>query len=123
MSKRVLDVGNCDYDHGAIRRLLQQHFGADVFRAHDAQQAEELLRHECVDLVLVNRLLDRDHSEGLAIIHMIKQSPEWAQTPVMLLTNYEQHQQTAIAAGAEPGFGKADLQAPATLEKLRPFLA
>ena len=43
--------------------------------------------------------------------------------PVMLVTNYPEHQQQAIAAGAEPGFGKAELASPATLAKLAKFLA
>jgi hypothetical protein len=40
----------------------------------------------------------------------------------MLVSNYPEYQQQAIAAGCEPGFGKAELSAPATLDKLARFL-
>ena len=36
----------------------------------------------------------------------------------MLVSNYSEHQQTAVEAGAIEGFGKAQLDAPATQEKL-----
>ncbi len=40
----------------------------------------------------------------------------------MLLSNFPQYQEAAVAAGAEPGFGKAELDRPETLERLRRFL-
>ena len=40
----------------------------------------------------------------------------------MLVTNYAEHQHTAIAAGAEPGFGKLAYNEPATHERLARFL-
>jgi hypothetical protein len=40
----------------------------------------------------------------------------------MLVTNYPEHQQEAVAAGAEPGFGKAELGQLATRDKLSRFL-
>ncbi|MFH1110708.1 MAG: hypothetical protein V1790_16145 [Planctomycetota bacterium] len=36
---RVLNVGQCDYDHGNIRRMLSEEFGADVERAADTEEA------------------------------------------------------------------------------------
>jgi CheY-like chemotaxis protein len=75
------------------------------------------------DLVLVNRLLDRDGSQGLDIIRKIKSHPDLSVVPVMMLTDYPEHQQRAVEAGAEPGFGKSELHSPETLDKLRRFLA
>jgi len=66
--------------------------------------------------------LDFDHSDGLEIVRRLKADPQWAAVPVMLVSNYPEYQQQAIAAGAEPGFGKAELTSPATLEKLAKFL-
>ena len=37
-----------------------------------------------------------------------------AATPVMLVTNYPEHQQAAVEAGAEPGFGKDVLRSAET---------
>ena len=123
MAKRVLDVGNCDYDHSQLRALIEGEFAAKVVRCHGAEDALADLKASPADLVLVNRLLDRDHSEGLEIIEQIKADPALAATHCLLLTNHAEHQQTAIAAGAEPGFGKAELSKPTTRKILAKFLS
>lgn len=120
--KRVLDVGQCSLDHGSIRRLVEGQFGAEVVQAHQIRDALAALRKEAFDLVLVNRKLDSDGDDGLKLIQAMKADANLSSTPVMLVTNFEQHQQTAIAAGAEPGFGKAQLADPSTREKLSRFL-
>ncbi|MGE0756738.1 MAG: response regulator, partial [Pirellulaceae bacterium] len=71
MTKRVLDVGNCDYDHGRIRRLIESSFQAQVVRCHGASDALAELQRQPADLVLVNRILDLDQTEGLSIIETI----------------------------------------------------
>ena len=68
MPKRVLDVGNCSMDHGAISAALAKHFGAEVVQAHGPDDALASLRGGKFDLVLVNRKLDQDYSDGLEII-------------------------------------------------------
>ena len=40
----------------------------------------------------------------------------------MLVSNLEDAQAQAVAAGAQPGFGKAALQKPRTIELLREYL-
>jgi CheY-like chemotaxis protein len=121
--KRVLDVGNCSMDHGAIRSLLEGAFQAQVVQAHNAEDTIALLAAESFDLVLVNRHLDEDGTEGLDIIRSIKADPQTAAVPCMLITNYAEHQELAVAAGAEHGFGKKSLRDPATHERLRKHLA
>ena len=123
MNKRVLDVGNCAMDHSAIRRLVEGTFDAHVVQAHDGQEALEQLRQERYVLMLVNRQLDQDASDGLGVIRQIKSDPELSQTPCMLITNFAEHQRLAVAEGAVEGFGKADLEDPRVPERLRPFLA
>ena len=122
MKKLVLDVGQCQMDHGALRRLIEGKFAAEVTQANSAEQALDQLRSRQFDLVLVNRKLDADYSDGLEIIKQIKADPELSGVNVMLVTNYAEHQEQAVAAGAAPGFGKSELTSPATLELLRPFL-
>src|SRR3954465_8970862 len=121
--KRVLDVGQCQPDHAAIRWLIERELGAQVVQTHGLDDTLAQLHSGPFDLVLVNRKLDADYSDGLDIIKAIKADPQLSATPVMLVTNYPEHQQTAIAAGAEPGFGKQQLQLDATREKLKRFLA
>ena len=120
--KRVLDVGQCVPDHAAIRRSAGAQFRAEVAAAHGLDDTLEALATGEFALVLVNRKLDADYSDGLEIVKSIKADPRLAAIPVMLVTNYAEHQQSAVAAGAEPGFGKNQLGDPATLNALRKFL-
>ncbi len=119
---RVLDVGNCDPDHGAIRRMLESAFGASVERVMFVHEALAALRRGTYDLVLVNRLIFADNSEGLALVRAMKADAALAGTPIMLISNYPEAQAAATSAGAAPGFGKAAIGAPATLELLARWL-
>ncbi len=123
MPKRVLNVGHCPPDHVAIHRLLTAHFDVHVDQADGPVDALAALRAAPYGLVLVNRKLDLDYSDGIEIVRRIKSDPQLAATPVMLITNFADHQDAAVAAGAERGFGKLEYGLPATLEKLRRFLA
>lgn len=122
MKKTVLGVGNCSFDHGNIAALILANFDAEVVAASLKDEAMEKLRSDSFDLVLVNRKLTQDLGDGLELIERIKADPQLAQTPVMLLSNFPEAQKTAVAAGAEPGFGKAELGWPETVEKLGRFL-
>ncbi len=122
MKKTVLDVGNCRSDHAWIATTLQSHFDVEVLRASTAREAIQALESRSVDLVLVNRRIDGDGSEGVDLVRRLKQSPALASTPVMLVSNYRQIQAEAVAAGAEEGFGKNDLESPETVRKLARFL-
>jgi CheY-like chemotaxis protein len=81
-----------------------------------------LLREGAYALVLVNRKLDRDQSEGIEVIKQIKEDPELADVPVMLITNYAEYQEAAIATGATRGFSKLKLDQEETLKCLRTHL-
>ena len=122
MAKRVLDVGNCSFDYSSIRRMIESSFDAVVLRAHDEEDALATLSSDQIDLVLVNRRLDADRSDGIEIIRRIKRTAELAAIPTMVVTNYPEHQQRAVEAGAEWGFGKAELNAPETIDKLKAIL-
>ncbi len=123
MPKHVLSVGQCGFDHGSIAATLAKHFACDVTPVATAAEAERrLAAGPPPDLVLVNRRFDADGDDGLALIRTLKQSPARAAVPVMLVSNYAEDQTQAEAAGAAPGFGKAELARPETLDKLRPFL-
>ena len=76
MAKRVLDVGQCGLDHGLIREMVESHFGAEVVQTHNADDALEELRNGTYDLVLINRKLDCDGSDGIAILKIIKADAE-----------------------------------------------
>jgi two-component system, chemotaxis family, chemotaxis protein CheY len=123
MTKRVLDVGNCVPDHAAIRKMLEQNFKADVIQADGPSDALPLLKNEPFDLVLVNRKLDQDYSDGLDVIRAIKADSKLSAVPCMLITNYADQQQLAVSAGAEYGFGKKELYASDTQARLARLLS
>lgn len=122
MSKRVLDVGQCNPDHASLTRFLTGHFDVEIERTALADETLERLRNEAFDLVLINRKLDADYSDGMEILRSIKQDEKLKSLPVILVSNYADAQAAAIAAGAEPGFGKAELSDPATVEKVAAVL-
>lgn len=118
MTKRVLDVGNCVPDHAAIRSLIENNYDATVVQAHDLEETLAVLRAGGIDLVLVNRKLDQDYSDGLNVIKQIKADDTLAETPCMLITNFPEHQELAVQAGAIKGFGKLEFDKPETRERL-----
>ena len=122
MPRRVLSIGQCVPDQSAIARMLTGRFGVEVLSADKAEDGLAALRGGSIDLVLVNRKLDCDYTDGLEIIRQIKADAALSNIPCMLVSNYAEHQQTAVAAGAEHGFGKAELGSPQTHERLKSFL-
>ncbi|HEX3870308.1 MAG TPA: response regulator [Pirellulales bacterium] len=119
--KLVLDVGQCDPDHASIRRLVEGCNG-QVVRTHGMEDTLDELRREPFSLVLINRKLDADYSDGMEILRRIKQDPQLASIPVMLVSNYAEHQDKAVEEGAVPGFGKAELARPETAQRVKRYL-
>lgn len=120
--KRVLDVGNCGPDHSSIQRMLTSAFEVEVLQTHGPEDTLATLRNTPVDLVLINRKLDQDYSDGTEILKAIKQDPSLQAVPVMIITNYAEHQDAAEALGALRGFGKLELRSPETHAKLAAVL-
>lgn len=123
MPKTVLDCGNCGPDFNSIRQMVSSNFGATIVQAHGTQDAIDLLKTKNIDLVTINRKLDRDYSDGMEVLKAIKADPAVSDVPVMIVTNYEEHQESAIAAGAVRGFGKLSINTDETKTLLAPFLA
>jgi two-component system, chemotaxis family, chemotaxis protein CheY len=122
MKKRVLDVGQCGPDHSTIRSYLSRNFDCEVVQVDDASAALSQLKAGQFDLVLVNRKLDVDYSDGIEVIRAIKADAATQSVPVMLVTNYPEHQDAAMAVGAVPGFGKLEFGKPETRDKLAAVL-
>ena len=93
-----------------------------MIQSHGMDDTLEMLRKQSVNLVTINRKLDRDYSDGLDVAIAIKSDPELCSVPVMLVTNYDEHQETAIAAGCVRGFGKLAIKDESTRHILEPFL-
>jgi len=118
----VLSIGQCNFDHGRISETLRHTFKAEVVGADTFDEALAELARRPADLILVNRKLDLDGSDGLAIIGELRAGKETSNIPVMLVSNYPEYQAKAIALGAVEGFGKAELGKPETAAKLATYL-
>jgi len=122
VKRKVLDVGQCNADNSQISGLLQKHFDVQVDRSHSLDQAIESATSTKYDLILINRLLDADGSEGMDVLNSLKNNSASAETPVMIVSNYQEAQDKAVASGAVAGFGKSALNSPETLERLTQYL-
>jgi CheY-like chemotaxis protein len=122
MSKKVLSVGQCVPDQSTLKRYIESHFDAKVEGADLLDDAINKLRGQRYDLVLVNRKLDADYSDGLNIIKKIKADPQLADLPVMLVTNYPEYHEEAVAVGGVKGFGKLEYDKPETKATLQTYL-
>ncbi|QDT08658.1 response regulator [Planctomycetes bacterium K23_9] len=122
MSKLVVDCGNCGPDFNSIRQMVKTNFEASTVQTHGAEDTIELLRKRKVDLITVNRKLDRDYTDGMEVIKQIKAISEFDSIPVMLVTNYDEHQESAMELGCVRGFGKLAINDDATKTLLEPYL-
>jgi CheY-like chemotaxis protein len=122
-AKTVLSLGQCAADSYAISQFLIGSFDVQVTEADTAAETLERLRATPVDLVLVNRILDVDGDSGLDFISRLKAEPEMTGIPVMLVSNHAEAQKQAVARGALPGFGKAQLADAKTVELVKTALS
>jgi DNA-binding response OmpR family regulator len=122
VTKKVLDVGQCNLDHGNISNLLKREFDAEVQRAHSFDEATKMASDTPYDLILINRILDADGTAGMAVLHELKNQPATNAFPVMIVSNFQDAQDEAVKSGAESGFGKSELDSDSTRERLAQFL-
>ncbi len=122
MTKIVLDIGNCNPDHSAIQRMFTSHYDVIVLRADELGDAMDVLRENKVDLIVINRKLDIDYSDGIEILRHLKRDAATRAIPAMIITNYPEQQLAAVSEGAEYGFGKLQYTEPSTHERLSRFL-
>lgn len=120
--KTVLSIGQCRPDQAAISHYLTSHFGAKVLTADLPVDAYQLLSNQSFDLILVNRKLDADYSDGMEILEHLCTDKSKAAVPVMLVSNFAEWQEKAVAMGATYGFGKAELNRPETKQRLSDVL-
>lgn len=101
--------------------MLKDHFEVAIDRVMFVDEALASLRQAKYDLVLVNRLIFADGSDGMALVRAMHGGVA-QNTPVMLVSNFEEAQQAAVSVGAVRGFGKASLGTAATLARLGEYL-
>lgn len=107
--RKIALVGHCGPDSYMLRSSVK-HAVKESDVAMIADQAKLLAAlNGGVELLLVNRQLDGefDTSEGIELIRKIAASHPTVAT--MLISNFADSQRAAEAAGARPGFGKAEI--------------
>ena len=120
---RIALVGHCGFDSGSLSRFASDVApDAEVVRINDQAALDEAIDPQT--LLLVNRMLDGRFDIGGSGIELIREITAHADTvPTMLVSNYEDAQQQAEAAGALPGFGKSQIGDPATRQRITDALA
>jgi CheY-like chemotaxis protein len=116
--RHIMLIGHCGPDEHMLRTTINRILpGAIVTVAHDAAAVRQNLTADA--LLLVNRVLDQQF-EGASGIDLIKEIVTDPRAPViMLVSNYNDAQDAAVAAGARRGFGKAQLNSDSTAAILR----
>ncbi|MCL2635770.1 MAG: response regulator [Betaproteobacteria bacterium] len=99
MAKNVLAVD----DSASIRQMLSftlKSVGYDVVEAIDGLDGLEKARAHAVDLVLTDQNMPR--MDGLALIRALREMPQYASTPILMLTteSSEAMKSQGRAAGA-----------------------
>ena len=115
-------VGHCGFDSGSLRRMATTAFpDAKVTMVSDDDTLQKLRNPQT--LLLVNRVLDGRFSAATGVELIAAQCAGDAAPQAMLVSNYADAQQSALDAGALPGFGKNDVSDPGILDRLRTAFA
>lgn len=111
-------IGHCGADAYLLRNAISRAVpGATIVFADDDRSLEPHLKPDSV--LVINRVLNAgfDEGTGVDLISRLMNSP--SKPRMMLVSNHDDAQRQAEAAGALQGFGKRDVHAPRTAERLR----
>jgi CheY-like chemotaxis protein len=112
-------VGHCVPDSSHLTMIVTRaQPGAVVKRVTDEASTQALLAAG-VDLLLVNRAMEPGYADSLGTDYIRRLRASHPNVKLMLISNYPESQAEAVKDGALPGFGKAELTKPETLEKLK----
>ncbi len=99
MTPPVVLVAEDDPDLLALATYRLERLGYEVLRAADGEEALALAARRTPDLVLLDVMMPR--VDGLAAVRALRQRPETARTPVILLS--ARVQEGDVSAGLEAG--------------------
>jgi CheY-like chemotaxis protein len=102
-----------------MRDLVRQVCDAAIEQVRTGADALERIEQRPYHLVLINRTLDGP-MDGLSLLAKVR---ALSAPPIsMLISNYSDAQKKAVELGAVPGFGRAQMDAAISLERLRAAL-
>lgn len=124
-SPRIALVGHCVPDSYMLTTFIRRAVpppGAVVERINDEQTL--LGSMASFDLLLINRALDGEFGPGTGndLIVRLGAGGDQPRPVMMLVSNLPEAQAAAVVAGASPGFGKGELGAERSAERLRAAL-
>jgi DNA-binding response OmpR family regulator len=96
--------------------------GYEVFAAMDGEEASKLIKEKKPDIILLDILLPKKN--GLEVLQDMKNDPEVANTPVLLLTNLSDEESISqgVSMGARGYFVKSDMTLEEVAEKVAEVL-
>jgi DNA-binding NarL/FixJ family response regulator len=117
----VVLVGHCGVDGPRLQSEIGGALkGTDVTRVNSDADLQRACR-EGADLLLINREpLGFESGAGVDLIKRVRS--EYPNQKMMLVSDYPDAQQEAIAAGALEGFGKRDIGSPKLVETVKQAL-
>jgi len=104
--KKVILVGNCDYDGPQMKSVIEREYDAEVQDIKSMDEAMMIIDEEDLNLILINRIGDLDSRNGLELIDYVVNKNKG---PIILITNYHDKMNEAVEHGALEGFGKEDI--------------
>jgi hypothetical protein len=110
----VVLVGHCGPDTHMLTRTVREAAPGAVVRSNTE---EKNLWDSPAHLMLVNRVLDGwyDDASGLRLVAEAASRG----VPAMLISNYADAQEAAVAAGGRPGFGKGEARSEKATRAIR----
>ena len=118
-AKGVALVGHCGPDSWMLKSMIKRTLpDAEVFNVDSVKELEKMMGRTKV--LLVNRVLGRGlgTKSGIELIRDLS-AREDSVPAAILISNYDDAQAEAEAAGALPGFGKSDLNSPTAAARLK----
>lgn len=116
--RKVVLVGHCGPDAHMLRSAISRAVPhVTVAHANDERRLDEHVSPDA--LLLINRVLDGGFccDSGVGLIELLARRED--APAMMLVSNFADAQDSAVAAGAMRGFGKTQLYNDATAELLR----
>lgn len=118
--KTVVLVGHCRPDFYMLKLAVEGAVPAVRVEGANTDDALAALAGSA-DLLLVNRVLDGRFASTRGL-DLVERFASEGGPRTMLISNFEDAQQDAQAAGALPGFGKSDMRSERAVARLRSAL-
>jgi DNA-binding NarL/FixJ family response regulator len=120
---RVGLIGHCGFDSmGLSNMVLKAVPGTQVVSIHG--EGDLAIEAEGgISLLLINRQVGGGFRQSSGVDLAAEVARRWPGVKSMVITNYDDVQEAAVAAGALRGFGKNDLGRANAMQQLRDALA